>query len=144
MDQRGRKSTAALATVTKLSQGKRLAPPAHLSAEERAIWRETVDNRPWDWFGPEQVPLLEAYCRHLAYASCIGRALKKMTVTGLLDKDQVQHHAKLLVMHGRETKAATLLAGQMRLTNQSRIDVLAAGRENRHFQNAGKAEPWDG
>src|SRR5690606_998021 len=40
-----------------------LQPPAGLTEEQAQVWRETVNARSADFFGTDQVPLLEEYCR---------------------------------------------------------------------------------
>jgi hypothetical protein len=86
---------------------------------------------------------LEQYCRHVVHARCIGKALETLTAEGLLDPHQLEHHTKLLTIHMRETKSATLHAVQLRLTNQSRMDKLAAGRESRQYAASTGAQPWE-
>ena len=58
MKQRGRRSVASLAVVTPLPQDRRPAPPSELTAEQAAVWRDTVNAMPSDWFGRESFAVL--------------------------------------------------------------------------------------
>jgi hypothetical protein len=142
MIQRGRKSTAALAVVTPITITKRLAPPEHLPADQQKIWQETVDAMPADWFGPEHLPMLESYCRHIAFGRTIGKALAQVPPEWLLDEEGLKRHDRLYAMHEREGRAASSLATRMRLTQQAVIDKRVAGHKGQtHKPRARK--PWD-
>ena len=141
MKQRGRKSAPGLSIVNLPLVLERLPAPDMLTPEQRGVWQETVDARPADWFGAEQVPLLEAYCRHVAYARTIATLLNRVEPQWLLDDAGLSRHRKLYAMHERETNAASRLATRMRLTGQSLIDKRVAGRASDRFSNLPK--PWE-
>ena len=141
MKQRGRKSASGLTVVPLPQRLERLRPPDRLTLAERAVWEETVNARPADWFGVEQAPLLEAFCRHVIYARTIGQVLRGIGPRCLLDEEGLDRHRKLLAMHERETNAASRLATRMRLTGQSLIDKRVAGRATDRFSAARK--PWE-
>src|SRR4030095_1646161 len=105
MKQRGRKSAAALVVVPDVGPPTvRLAPPETLTDAQRAIWHKTVNAMPADWFGPQHTPLLEAYCRHLAFAGTIARAINQVRPESLLDAEGLRRHDKLYAMHDREMR----------------------------------------
>ena len=141
MLQRGRKSTQSLAVVTPLQTVQRLSPPATLSEDQRQVWLETVNNRPADWFGAEQVPLLECYCGHMAYARMLRQVLDRVDPKWLLDEDGLKQHNKLFAMHARETAAAANLATKLRLTSQAVTDKRVAGRASDRFKSD-TLKPW--
>ena len=118
MQQRGRKSAAALAVVSSTAGG-RLAPPPSLTEDQRNVWLRTVNAKPPDWFSDEHVPLLEAYCRHVTFAATIARALAKVDPEWLLSDEGIARHERLYKMHDREERAISALATRMRLTQQS-------------------------
>lgn len=139
MIQRGRKSMTGLAVVTPITVHKRLPVPAGATDEQRAVWLDTVNNRPADWFGPEQAVLLECYCGHMAYARVLRQVLDQMSPAWLMEEDGLKRHDKLLAMHTRETTAAGNYATKLRLTSQAVIDKRAAGRKGeRHTA----LKPW--
>jgi gluconate kinase len=140
MIQRGRKTADAFAVVTPITSLQRLQAPATLTDEQRAVWLETVNNRPADWFGREQAPLLECYCGHMAYARMLRRVLDTVDPAWLLHDEALQRHNKLFAMHVRETTAAANFATKLRLTSQSLTDKRVAGRAGERYTTARK--PW--
>src|SRR5262249_15363320 len=49
-------------TVVAFPADERTAAPAHLSADEAAVWRAVIGSRKAGHFRPEIFPLLEQYC----------------------------------------------------------------------------------
>src|SRR5580765_6940490 len=78
MNQRGRKSAAALTVVGDRLPGSAsaLPVPPTLSPAERLVWMATVSAKPGDWFGMEHVPLLVEYCRHVCRGHVVDQQLK--------------------------------------------------------------------
>jgi hypothetical protein len=140
MAQRGRKSAAALAVVPAGEVLARLRPSANLTAEQRRVWLETVNARPADWFGPEQVPLLEGFCRHAAFAAALAGEINVCEPDWLKDEEGLKRYKTLLEMHERETRAMSSLATRLRLTNQALQDPKTAGRHGRRTPEGLK--PW--
>ncbi len=60
-----RKSESARAAAIYRAKGKAPAPPAHLDAESKKIWRRITHSKAVDYFEPGSEPLLEAYVRSL-------------------------------------------------------------------------------
>jgi hypothetical protein len=140
MAQRGRKSAASLAVVPVGMSIARLPPSAQLTSEQRRIWLETVNARPAEWFGPEQVPLLEGYCRHAAYAAALAGEINQCGPDGLQEDDGLKRLRALLDMHEKEVRAMSSLATRLRLTNQALYDERTAAR-SRHKLGSGM-KPW--
>lgn len=140
MIQRGRKTAGGLAVITPITSLQRLQAPDTLNDTQRAVWLETVNNRPADWFGPEQAPLLECYCGHIAYARMLRGVLDTVDPAWLLDDEGLQRHNKLFAMHARESAAAANFATKLRLTSQSVTDKRVAGRAGERHSSARK--PW--
>jgi hypothetical protein len=139
MLQRGRKSVGALVAVTQ-PEGRRLVAPKGLRAAEKRVWQQVVDGCPSDWFASEQTELLVGYCRHVVNASVISKAVNRMTTKALLEDLIARRYNRLLGMLNRETKTIQMIATKLRLTNQSRLDPLAAGRETR-FRKPKSVQP---
>lgn len=98
-----------------------LEPPAGLTDEQAQVWRETVNARSADFFGPDQVPLLEEYCRVVVMC----RLLADQIEAGIAGGDAGALKA-LLDMRDKESRRMASLATKLRLTNQSRYTPQAA------------------
>lgn len=138
MQQRGRKSAAALSIVAGTIDG-RPKPPSDLTKFQQGVWERTVANEAADVFRTAALQqLLTEYCRHVeaAYrlASQIETAMKPGAVVELEDLD------RLLKMRDRETKALADKATKLRLTNQSRYTPAAAATAAKNA--ATERKPW--
>lgn len=118
----------------------RLQPPTTLSAAQKIIWTQTVSNLPSDWFSLEQVPMLTAYCGHVARAAQIEGALAGLDP--LVDLVQFDKLSKLAA--GESAKIA-MFARSMRLTQQSRMKAETAQSRGAGAASAAAASkrPWD-
>ena len=128
-----RKSQAA-ATVAQVINirpaASRLPVPPDMPDEQSEVWRTTTAALPADWFGLEHGPMLALYCRHIARAGQIERAIGKLDpVADLATFDRL---AKLAAL---ESAKAAMHARAMRLTQQSRLKAETAANR------AGKAGP---
>jgi hypothetical protein len=142
MRQNGRKSAASLAIAVPIRGISRPEPPPELKLEaERAVWLRTVNARPADWFGPEHVPLLVSYCRHVVGADQIAGQLAEVTSQVLADPDGFRRHERLRKMMRDETTAVLHLARSMRLTHHSLYQAQKASRAvERHGSGS---RPWE-
>ena len=59
-------SPAARAAAVWRAGGRKPAPPKHMSAAAKRIWRQIVDDRPGDWFRASNLLLLEQLCETVA------------------------------------------------------------------------------
>ena len=139
MAQRGRKSAAALAVVSPEIGAPRALPPAVLTPAQRVVWMETVNSKPSEWFGPEHVPILEAYCRHVVTARTISEQIEEFDPDWLKDDDGLKRFDRLLAMHTRETGRVNELARAMRLTQQS---IYRADKAATLERKARSDKPW--
>lgn len=121
MAQRGRQSVASLAVAASITGTSRLAPPANLTAMQKAVWVSVVNARPADWFGDEHVGMLAQYCRHKVQSDLIAQQLECFDPAWLVDDDGLKRYDKLGGMLERETRAMNALLRSMRLTQQSLI-----------------------
>lgn len=119
MIQPGRKSAAALAVVGEVSVVSRVPPPAELTDSQRALWMETVNSKPAEWFGPEHVPLLLEYVRHVATADMLSRQIEAFDAAWLADDDGLKRLKTLTTMRTKEAQVINTLARSMRLTQQA-------------------------
>lgn len=139
MAHRGRKSAASLAVVSPEVGAPRALPPAILTPAQRVVWMETVNSKPSEWFGPEHVPILEAYCRHVVTARTLAEQIETFDPEWIKDDDGLKRFDRILAMHTRETGRVNELARAMRLTQQSiyRADKAAT------LEKRGRAsKPW--
>lgn len=139
MQQRGRKSVAALCVVAGSIDG-RPSPPSDLTRGQRDIWERTVANEAADVFRTAALQqLLKEYCRHVETAARLSKVIDAQTDAECLDPIGVEHLDRLLKMRDRETKALADKATKLRLTNQSRYTPKAAATASRAVV---EAKPW--
>jgi hypothetical protein len=129
-----RKSTAALAISRPSKPGALPSTPPELTAAEAVLWREIVESKPADWFGPDSLPILKEYVR--ATAMCDHLAVMVGKALDLGDGDVVKQY---LDMRDKESRRAVSLATKMRLTQQARYGPRDADRADRR---ASGARPW--
>jgi hypothetical protein len=95
---------------------------------------------PPDWFTRETQELLTNYCRHVAKARTLARAVDEFDQAWLADEDGLKRYDKLTQMAEREGRALSSLATRMRITQQSRYNPAAA---NTAASKAGTGhKPW--
>ena len=127
MGTRGRKSAAALATVSPAGIGitRRPEPPAHLGDDAAAIWRATTNALPAEWFSAGTLPLLEAFCGLSVSQQLTLRALQRVehNSSGEFDRGEWE---SLLKQLGEISGRVATLATRMRLTPQSRYGPRSA------------------
>lgn len=134
MQQRGRKSLAALAVPSPIETIQRPDAPYDLTDEQADEWRAVVGRMPADWFPRETWPLLSQYCRHIVNARRVAQLIEQ--AAGRKDLDVGEYDA-LLKVQERETRAISALARSMRLTQQTTYDKS----KKKPLQ---VAKPWDG
>ena len=141
MRSRGRKSQAEL-SVVRVAFGKRPEPPADLTTEQAAIWREIVASEPADFFNTAALrALLADYCRHREAGEMISGVINTFKADWLKNAEGANRYHGLLKMRDLENRAAASAATKLRLTNQARYTPQAAATASR---NAGRAiRPWE-
>lgn len=141
MATRGRKSAAALSVVAG-NFGSRPDPLAELTAEQAAIWRETVSSEAADFFGTAALrSMLADYCRHRASAAVVSEVIDTFKPEWLKAAEGAKRYYGLLKMREAETRAAASLATKLRLTNQSRYTPQAAATASKHAARG--MRPWE-
>lgn len=134
----GRKSTAALASVTALPV-RLIQPPAELSADQADVWSSVVVTKPADWFDAGSVPILAAYCRAVVEARKVASLVEAMTVDMLLLDDGLKRYKDLRRLQAELAGEVNTLARAMRLTQQAKYRADAAGVADK---KASGARPW--
>ena len=99
----------------------RLQPPLGTPDAQALVWSLTVDNLPAEWFASEQIPLLQAYCRHVCRANQIEAAL-----SGLDPLQDLETFDKLTKLAAGESAKIAMHARSMRLTQQARFKAETA------------------
>lgn len=138
MGQRGRKSSAALATATPLVVLQRPAAPLDLTPEEADVWVHTVEAMPADWFAPETWPLLTQFCRHVVTARRVAQLIDAEMSRKDLDVGAMRD---LLAMQAKETGALKALSASMRLSQQASYSARGAGGEKSRRTTVER--PWE-
>lgn len=98
-----------------------LLPPESLTPEQATVWRETVECRSAEFFGPDAVPMLEEYCRVVTMCRLLALQIEATLAGGEPGELKV-----LLDMRDKESRRMSSLATRLRLTNQSRYTPQAA------------------
>jgi hypothetical protein len=143
MTQRGRRSTASLAVVTRLP-GQRLSPPRGMAPEAAAVWDRVVASRPSDWFDGGAVDTLAAYCRHVAEFERMTARLDALGPEALATMEGVVLYDKLLAMRARETGAVVNTARQLRLNPRAMYDAQKAATAARSAAaDPAARRPWE-
>jgi hypothetical protein len=141
MATRGRKSAASVEVVAG-GFGKRPEPPADLTDDEAAIWRDTVSSEAADFFATAALrAMLADYCRHRASAEKVSVVINVFQADWLKNADGAKRYHGLLKMRDLETRAAADKATKLRLTNQSRYTPQAASTAARGAAKGLK--PWE-
>jgi hypothetical protein len=138
MNQRGRKSAAALAVVDEGSTVGISVPPG-LTAAERVVWMTTVASKPGDWFGSEHVPILVEYVRCVCRAQVIDGQLRAFDAAWLATDEGLARFEKLTALAIKTAGMINRLATSMRLTQQAtvRAEKVHAKPAGRIWQRAG-------
>ncbi|MFG5862719.1 hypothetical protein [Metapseudomonas sp. CR1201] len=139
MAERGKKSVASLAVAAPVGIDRRQAPPASLTAAQKAEWVAVVNARPADWFGDEHAGMLSQYCRHKVQADLIAQQLEQFDPAWLVDDEGLKRFDKLGAMLERETRAMNALLRSMRLTQQSLYNAKSGNTASE--KSKGK-KPW--
>ena len=120
MAQRGRKSSAELATLKVIRvDHARLKPPQYLSDAARSVFVEVVGASDPKAFRKAELPLLCSFCEAVVLSRYYAAALASERDGGF----ELSHRHWL-----EATKLVATLATRLRLTPHSRIDARAAGR----------------
>lgn len=132
--QRGR--PAARLTLLTTTPGARRLPPKELTKPQAAIWRKLTATLPEDYFGPDTLPLLTTYCRHVASMEVLALRIDAIEAAGGDDPE----YAGLLKTRAQESAVLLRLAQAQRLTQQSRYRADAVAVKVTNAQGAEK--PW--
>ena len=119
MAQPGRKSSAALSVVGEVSVISRAPPPEELTDDQRLLWLATVNSKPAELFGPEHVPMLVEYVRHVTTANFLTQQIEQFEPDWLATDEGLKRLKTLTAMRAREAQCINTFARSMRLTHQA-------------------------
>ena len=138
MLQRGRKSGAALATVSALPS-RMLDSPPHLPDEQVQVWQAIVATKPADWWQADTAPLLEAYCAATVEHRFLNQLIAEKRKEWQLDAEGRRTYRECLASMKEQASCLKSLGTAMRLTQQSQYGERAAATKAR----GGKvSKPW--
>ncbi len=140
MQQRGRKSGAALALAPVAELRRIPDPPGHLTEEQSAVWRLTMSSVAGDMIGTDAHPLLVEYCRAVVLADQIAVQLNAFNTGWLAEDEALKRWDKLAAMQARATATVAALAGKLRISPSSRIRPENAGVMAKRAGS--KPKPW--
>jgi phage terminase small subunit len=107
-------------------------PPPRLTEEQAQSWRGIVERMPPNWFLPEALPVLEAYCVQIARQREVTAELNGTKAKGFSN-----HRFKLLREENAGVKALLSLATKLRLTPQSTVS------KNKQKPVVPMRKPWE-
>jgi hypothetical protein len=167
--QRGRKSLEARAIENVVAMScasspmKRPKAPKELSSDQKVEWNAIVDRMPEDWLTPETCPILTNLCRHIVYARDFAHELEDLNESfkkicfrlrqehselepkevRALARMQLDRRGELAKMHGEQTRMIATLSTKLRLTPQSRMQAVTAGRKMFDRNQQPQKMPWE-
>lgn len=136
MDQRGRKSSAKLATVKDTADYLPPVPDGY-SDEQAQHWKGIIASKPVGWWDSGSLPILDDYCKSIVEAQRIADLMEASHP--LTDDDELKRYDALQKIHGRLAGIKATAATKLRLTPQSRYNAKSADTASR---KAGKGRPW--
>ena len=139
MKQRGRKSSAEMATVTAMPL-RLVKPPEDLTPEESAVWSKVTATKPAEWWDAGSAPLLAQYCRAVVQSELVGDLVRSTGKAMLTDPDELDRYKELRKIQAALASEMTSLARSMRLTQQSRYNAKNSDTAAR--KAGGTAKPW--
>lgn len=125
-----RKSAAALA-IAPLAPPPHPEPPAELTKQQAAVWREIVASRPPQFFDGACHALLVAYCRHVVTGDVLAAAINET------DPSDLRRYGRLLMMAARESAMASRLSAKLRLAPQH------VRRVEHQVKTPSRLVPWE-
>lgn len=135
-----RKSAAALAVVAG-SIDSRPQPPKDLTDVQKEIWRQVTASENSGFFNTAALRrLLEEFCRHAEACDVLAKSINSFNQDWLATDEGLARYDVLLRMRDRESKALSMTATKLRLTNQSRYIPSAAATAAKHTTTA---KPWE-
>ena len=129
MDQRGRKKSQGLEVVTEIrviAPG----PPDDLTTNEKELFRKITGSKPADWFDVGTVGLLAEYCRLQTAVDLMAGEINDYDLAWLKSDDGLKRYKVLSDVRRNDVAKMESLARAMRLTQQSRIHPITAGRKS--------------
>jgi hypothetical protein len=139
MKKRGRRSIVDILTLPKsgsMDRVERPTVPSELTDEECEVWAAVVGSRPHNYFGPDSMPLLSQYARHVVQARRIAELIERASAAPNL---RIRDYDRLLKIQGRESVQIASLATKMRIAQQS----TRTHRGNQRDGVSGGLKPWE-
>jgi hypothetical protein len=102
-----------------------LLPPEGLTEAQATVWRDTVNCRSADYFGPDSAPMLSEYCRVVEMCDRLALQIEAV-IAGGGEPETAGLMKAYLDMRDKESRRMSSLATKLRLTNQSRYTPQAA------------------
>lgn len=142
---RGRKSAADLNVIQFLP--KKPDPPAELTDDQAAIWRDLVNGESEPFFAARGArALLAMYCEHKATADKLNASIASVPVDQALRTESgMKRITEMLKLRERETRVCLTILTKLRLTNQARWQPKSAtvAAESDPTANDDRPPPWE-
>jgi hypothetical protein len=116
--------------------------PAQLNEAEAAVWRSLVEQMPPNWFTPETHTMLGTLCAVTVQLAGVNREFAKFEPGVPVRAARWKRYRELTRMRGQLANQIAMLSTKLRITPQSRIDPVKAGRRfGRHLEQP-TVKPW--
>ena len=138
---RGRPSSGDLTVIVSRPMPPPPAPPPELTDAQATVWRDAVGGLPADWLERGAYPLLVEYTRRVCRLRLLEMQIRQFEQDWIRIDGGLERFDALLSMADRECKSIISLARSLRLTPQSVIRPVAAGRKLLHPRPGPR--PWD-
>jgi len=130
MPRKSRNDIAIAAAVPDRTE--RPGPPAGMTDEQKFEWMAIVNESAADRFSRDQLPMLEAYCRHRIALRHVGELVRQCED----DKElNVAHYDRLLKMQERESRAMASIGVRLGFAHTTRGKH---GKDKQTIRN-----PWE-
>lgn len=131
MSKRGRPSASDVAD-TNVASIERPNPPAHLTKEQREVWRMVVSEAPPGEFTKDRWPLLESYCVH---SITRRRCDALINETERQDDIDSREYKRLCEIRGKESSLISQLGIRLNIAQSTAYERRKGGGK-------AKKAPW--
>jgi hypothetical protein len=116
--------------------------PAELTADQAGVWRSLVAHTPPGWFQPESFAMLATLCAVTVELERINREFARFGSGLPRTAKRWKQYKDLTRLRGTLVGQITTLQTKLRLTVQSRIDPVKAGRRVARHLERPTVQPW--
>ncbi len=132
MGTRGRKSTADLKAVGNIPSIERPEPPAHLTDDQKEVWRSVVSEAPPSEFSRDRWPMLESYCVHTTTRRRCDKVINEIEAQ---EEPDTQEWKRVCEIRGKESGLINQLGIRLNIAQSTAYERRKSGGK-------AKKAPW--